>query len=230
VTVVLADDHQVVREGLRLLLEAQPDLSVVGEASDGLQAADLVDQLKPDVLVVDLVMPGLGGLDVARDVKRRSPKTRVVVLSMHSSDSFVLQALKNGASAYVLKDSSAAELVQAIHTVVAGRRYLSPPLSQNAIDAYVKRSEGTELDLYETLTSREREVLHLAAEGFGNSTIGDRLGISHRTAETHRAHLMEKLRLRNTADLVVYALRRGLLLEAPPDPPSGPKPGSESKG
>jgi two-component system response regulator NreC len=219
-TVVLADDHHVVREGLRLLLEAQPDLSVVGEASDGLQAADLVDSLKPDVLVVDLIMPGLGGLDVTREAKRRSPKTRIVILSMHSSDSFVLQALKNGAAAYVLKDSSGAELVQAIHTVLAGRRYLSPPLSQKAIDAYVERAEGTEADLYETLTTREREVLHLAAEGLGNPAIGDRLGISPRTAETHRAHLMEKLDLHNRTDLVVYALHRGLVLGGLPDPPS----------
>jgi DNA-binding NarL/FixJ family response regulator len=225
-TVVLADDHQVVREGLRLLLEAQPDLSVIGEASDGLQAADLVNGLKPDVLVVDLIMPGLGGLDVAREVKRRSPKTRIVILSMHSSDSFVLQALKNGASAYVLKDSSAAELVQAIHTVLAGRRYLSPPLSQKAIDDYVRRAKGTEAGLYETLTTREREVLHLAAEGLGNPAIGRRLGISPRTAETHRAHLMEKLGLRSTAALVLYAVQRGLVLDTPSDRPSaGRQPG-----
>jgi two-component system response regulator NreC len=229
-TVVLADDHQVVREGLRLLLEAQPDLSVVGEAADGLQAADLAERLKPDVLVVDLIMPGLGGLDVAREVKRRSPKTRIVILSMHSSDSFVLQALKNGASAYVLKDSSAAELVQAIHTVLAGRRYLSPPLSQKAIDAYVKRAEGTEVDLYETLTIREREVLHLAAEGLGNPAIGERLGISPRTAETHRAHLMDKLGLRNTAALVLYALHRGLVVGTPPDAPSVSRSKGESEG
>jgi two-component system, NarL family, response regulator NreC len=219
-TVVLADDHQVVREGLRLLLEAQPDLSVIGEASDGLQAADLVSGLKPDVLVVDLIMPGLGGLDVAREVRRRSPKTRIVILSMHSSDSFVLQALKNGASAYVLKDSSAAELVQAIHTVLAGRRYLSPPLSQKAIDDYVKRAEGTEAGLYETLTTREREVLHLAAEGLSNPGIGRRLGISPRTAETHRTHLMEKLGLRSTAALVLYAVQRGLVLGTPSDRPN----------
>jgi two-component system, NarL family, response regulator NreC len=229
-TVVLADDHQVVREGLRLLLEAQPDLSVVGEAADGLQAADLAERLKPDVLVVDLVMPGLGGLDVARETKKRSPKTRIVILSMHSSDSFVLQALKNGASAYVLKDSSAAELVQAIHTVLAGRRYLSPPLSQKAIDAYVKRAEGTEVDLYETLTIREREVLHLAAEGLGNPAIGERLGISPRTAETHRAHLMDKLGLRNTAALVLYALHRGLVLGTPPDAPFVSRSKGESEG
>lgn len=228
-TVVLADDHQVVREGLRLLLEAQPALSVVGEASDGLDAADLVERLKPDVLVVDLVMPGLGGLDVAREVKRRSPKTRIVILSMHSSDSFVLEALKNGASAYVLKDSSAAELVQAIKTVLAGRRYLSPPLSQKAIDDYVKRAQGTEAGLYETLTTREREVLHLAAEGLGNPAIGERLGISPRTAETHRAHVMEKLGLQNTAALVLYALHRGLVLAKTPDPRPGARlPGDDN--
>jgi DNA-binding NarL/FixJ family response regulator len=223
VTIVLADDHQVVREGLRLLLEAQPGFSVVAEASDGLQAVELVDTLKPDVLVVDLVMPGLGGLDVAREARKRSPETRIVILSMHSSDSFVLQALRNGAAAYVLKDSSAVELIQAIHTALAGRRYLSPPLSQRAIDDYVKRAEGTEVDLYETLTTREREVLHLAAEGLGNPAIGERLGISPRTAETHRAHLMDKLGLRNRTDLVVYALKRGLVLGAPPnpDPPQG---------
>ncbi len=229
-TVVLADDHQVVREGLRLLLEAQPDLSVIGEASDGLQAADLVTRLKPNVLVVDLIMPGLGGLDVAREVKKRSPKTRIVILSMHSSDSFVLQALKNGASAYVLKDSSAAELVQAIHTVLAGRRYLSPPLSQKAIDDYVKRAEGTEAGLYETLTTREREVLHLAAEGHGNPAIGRRLGISPRTAETHRTHLMEKLGLRSTAALVLYAVQRGIVLGTPSDRPAAARTEGDRKG
>jgi two-component system response regulator NreC len=222
VTIVLADDHQVLREGIRLLLGARPDFAVVGEASDGLEAADLVESLKPDVLVADLLMPGLGGLDVAREARRRSPKTRVVILSMYSSDSFVLQALRNGASAYVLKTSSAAELVQAIHTVLEGRRYLSPPISQKAIDDYVKRAEGTESDAYETLTTREREVLHLAAEGLGNPAIGKRLGISPRTAETHRSHLMEKLGMHSRTDLVVYALRRGLVLGDPSDTPSLP--------
>jgi two-component system, NarL family, response regulator NreC len=217
-TVVLADDHQVVREGLRLLLEGQPDMTVVGETSDGLQVADLVERLKPSVLVVDLIMPGLGGLDVAREVKRRSPKTRIVILSMHSSDAFVLQALRNGASAYVLKSSSAADLVQAIHEVLAGRRYLSPPLSDKAIAAYVKRAEAGEVDIYETLTTREREVLHLAAEGLSNPAIGDRLGIGSRTAETHRAHVMQKLGLRSKTDLITYALNRNLLPGSPPSP------------
>jgi two-component system, NarL family, response regulator NreC len=214
-TIVLADDHQLVREGLRLLLEGQPGFSVVGETSDGLQVAELVGRLKPDVLVVDLVMPGLGGLDVAREVARRAPRTRIVILSMHSSDAFVVQALRSGASAYVLKDSSGEELVRAIRQVLAGRRYLSPPLSENAIQAYVKRAEGAEVDIYETLTSREREVLHLAAEGLGNPAIGERLGISPRTAETHRAHVMQKLGLRTRTDLIMYAIKRGLLPAQP---------------
>jgi two-component system, NarL family, response regulator NreC len=214
-TIVLADDHQVVREGLRLLLDSQPGMTVVGETSDGLQVADLVERLKPNVLVADLVMPGLGGLDVAREVKRRSPKTRVVILSMHSSDAFVLQALRNGASAYVLKSASSADLVQAIHEVLAGRRYLSPPLSDKAISAYLLRAEAGEVDIYETLTLREREVLHLAAEGLGNPAIGDRLGISPRTAETHRAHVMQKLGLKNRTDLITYAFGRNLLPRSP---------------
>jgi two-component system response regulator NreC len=217
-TFVLADDHQLVREGLRLLLEGQPGFSVVGETSDGLEVAELVTRLKPDVLVVDLVMPGLGGLDVAREVSRRAPRTRIVILSMHSSDAFVVQALRSGVSAYVLKDSPGAELVLAIRQVLSGRRYLSPPLSENAIEAYVKRAEGAEVDIYETLTTREREVLHLAAEGLGNPAIGERLGISPRTAETHRTHVMQKLGLRNRTDLIVYAISRGLIPAHPPGP------------
>ena len=226
-TVVLADDHQMVREGLRLLLEGQPGLSVVGETSDGLQVADLVERLKPNVLVADLIMPGLGGLDVTREVKRRSPKTRIVILSMHSSDAFVLQALRNGASAYVLKSSSAADLVQAIHEVLAGRRYLSPPLSDKAIAAYVERAEAGEVDIYETLTSREREVLHLAAEGLSNPAIGDRLGISPRTAETHRVHVMQKIGLKGKTDLIIYALNRSLLPGSPPGLPPARKGGGD---
>ena len=228
-TFVLADDHQLVREGLRLLIEGQPGYTVVGETSDGLQVADLVTRFKPDVLVVDLVMPGLGGLDVAREVARRAPRTRVVILSMHSSDAFVVQALRRGASAYVLKDSPGAELLQAIRQVLAGRRYLSPPLSENAIEAYVKRAEGAEVDIYDTLTPREREVLHLAAEGLGNPAIGERLGISPRTAETHRMHVMQKLGLRTRTDLIVYAINRGLLpaqvaaLPTPPVRDGGPR-------
>lgn len=210
-TIVLADDHQVVREGLRALLEVQPDFSVVGEAADGLEAASLVERLKPHVLVVDLMMPGLSGLEVTRQVRQRSPQTHVVILSMYSTESYVLEALRNGAAGYVIKSSSAADLVSAVREVVAGRRYLSPPLSERAINAYVKKAEATTLDPYETLTTREREILHLVAEGYTSAEIGDRLSISPRTVETHRANLMRKLGLETQTDLIRYALQRGII-------------------
>jgi two-component system, NarL family, response regulator NreC len=215
--IVLAEDHGVVRQGLRALLEKEPGFTVVGEASDGLQVADLVERTRPDVLVLDLVLPGLGGLDVAREVARRSSRTRIVILSMHASEAFVVQAFRSGASAYVLKDSSAAELVRAIGEVLAGRRHLSPPLSDKAIEVYVARAKEGEVDVYERLTTRERQVLHLTAEGLSNPAIGERLGISPRTAQTHRAHVMEKLGLRTRRDLIVYAVTRGLFPEPPAD-------------
>lgn len=211
ITIVLAEDHHVVRQGLRSLLEGEADFSIVAEAADGLKTVELIDRLKPDVLVADLIMPGLNGLEVTRQVRERSPQTRVVILSMHASEAYVLQALKNGAAGYVLKDSSAAELVHAIREAVAGRRYLSPPLSERAIEVYLQKAVGSALDPYETLTEREREVLHLAAEGYGNAEIAERLSISPRTAETHRANLMRKLDLHNQTDLIRYALRRGIL-------------------
>jgi two-component system, NarL family, response regulator NreC len=210
--ILLADDHRVVREGFRALLESEPDFEIVGETGDGLEAVRLVEQQKPHVLVVDLMMPGLNGLEVARQVTQRSPRTRIVVLSMHANEAYVLEALKNGASAYVLKDASAAELVRAVREAVAGRRYLSPPLSEPAIDSYIERARNSDsLDLYDTLTNREREVLQLAAEGHTNGEIAGRLFISPRTVETHRANVMHKLGLRSQTELVRYALQRGIL-------------------
>ena len=185
-TIVLADDHKVVRQGLRAVLEANPSFRVIGEAGEGLETTRLAERLRPDVLVLDLMMPGLSGLEVTRQVKKRSPKTHVVVLSMHRDESYVLEALKNGAAAYVLKDSSVEELVRAVVEAVAGRRYLSPPLSQSAIDAYVQRASTATRDRYDSLSSREREVLQLAAEGHTNAEIGKRLFISPRTVEIHR--------------------------------------------
>ena len=210
-TIVLADDHKVVRQGLRAVLEANPSFRVVGEASEGLEATRLAERLRPDVLVLDLMMPGLSGLEVTRQVKKRSPKTHVIVLSMHRDESYVLEALKNGAAAYVLKDSSVEELVKAVIEAVAGRRYLSPPLSQSAIDAYVQQASVATGDRYDSLSSREREVLQLAAEGHTNAEIGKRLFISPRTVEIHRANMMQKLGLRNQTDLIRYALKRGIL-------------------
>ena len=210
-TIVLADDHHIVRQGMRALLEAEPDFRLVGEAGDGLETVQLVERLRPDVLVLDLMMPGLNGLEVTRQVGKRSPQTRVVILSMHANEAYVLEALRNGAVGYVLKDASVTELVQAVREVTAGRRYLSPPLSERAIDAYVGRAKEATLDRYETLTDREREVLHLVAEGCTNAAIAARLSISPRTAETHRANMMRKLGLHTQTDLIRYALRRGII-------------------
>ena len=210
-TIVLADDHQVVRDGLRILLEAERDLSVVGDAGDGLAAVQLVDRIKPDILLLDLMMPGLNGQEVARKVRKCSPQTRVVVLSMHSSDPYVMEALRNGAAGYVLKDASGADVIHAVREVMAGRRYLSPPLSERAIDAYQERTKSAGLEKYDMLTAREREILQLVAEGRTNSEIAGRLGIGLRTAETHRTHVMRKLHLRTHTDLVRYAIERGII-------------------
>ena len=210
-TIVLADDHHVVRQGLKTLLEIEPDFSVIGETADGLAVSNLVDDLQPDVLVVDLIMPGLNGLDIIQQVAHRSAHTQIVVLSMHANEAYVSEALRNGASAYVLKGSSAADLVQAVRQVMAGQRYLSPPLSKQAIEAYEQKIKDTPLDAYHTLTPREKAVLLLVAEGHTSGEIAARLSISSRTVETHRRNLMRKLDLQSQADLIRYALRRGLL-------------------
>lgn len=211
VTLLLADDHAVVRLGLRRLLEAEPDFRVVGEVDDGLQVLPEVERLHPDVLLLDLVMPSLNGLEVILQVKKHAPETRVVVLSMHANEAYVFGALRNGAAAYVLKGENGSKLVEAIRTVLAGHRYLSPPLSERAIQTYVDKAEGLPPDVYDALTAREREVLHLAAEGRHNAEIAERLCLSRRTVETHRASVFQKLGLRSQTDLVRYALRRGII-------------------
>jgi two-component system response regulator NreC len=211
VSIVLADDHHIVRKGLRALLESEKDFRVIGEATDGLDTVKIVSDLTPDILVLDLMMPGLNGLDVARQIRQRGLKTRVVVLSMHANEAYVLEALKNGVSGYVLKNADMAEIVGAIRQVVAGSRYLSPPISDRVINSYVQRAQESTLDIYDTLTDREREVLQLAAEGLGNGEIAARFSISPRTVETHRAHLMKKLDLHSPADLIRYALKRGII-------------------
>jgi len=210
-TIVIADDHTVVRAGLRALLVPESDLCIVGEAADGLQALDLVRRLQCDLLIVDLMMPGLNGIDVAREVSRRWPQTRVIVLSMYALESYVLEALRAGVAGYVLKDSTARELVHAIREVLVGRRYVSPPFSERALELYMERTRDSALDPYDTLTSREREVLHLAAEGHTNAQIAERFVISPRTVEVHRANVMRKLGLFSQGDLIRYALKRGIL-------------------
>jgi DNA-binding NarL/FixJ family response regulator len=211
-TIVLVDDHQMVRQGLRALLEAEPDFNVVGEAGSGLEAIALVERIRPQVLIVDLMLPDLSGLEVTRQVAERFPQTRIVVLSMRSVESYVLEALSNGAYAYVLKASSAADLVHAVRETLAGRHYLSPPLSERAIRTYAASAAKIASEPYETLTSREREVLHLAAQGFTNAEIAARLSISPTTVATHRSGLMRKLGLHSQTDLVRFAIQKGIIL------------------
>jgi two-component system response regulator NreC len=210
-TIVLADDHQVVRSGLRALLESDLGAQIIGEASDGLEALQLVEQLQPAVLLVDLMMPGLTGLEVARRVRQRAPHVRVVVLSMHAAESYVREALHAGAIGYVLKESPAAEVIQAVRAAMDGRRFLSPALSERLIDAYIQQSNATTDDPYDLLTDREREVLHLAALGHSASEIADRLVLSARTVENYRAGVLRKLDLRNQTELVRYAIKHGII-------------------
>jgi DNA-binding NarL/FixJ family response regulator len=218
VRIVLADDHNVVRQALRLLLETETRFTVVGEAADGLEAVALAERLRPDLLVVDLMLPGLNGIDVARHVTKRAASRRVLVLSMHMTEAHVLDALRSGVRGYVRKDASASDLLRAVAEVSDGHLYLSPPFSDKAIEAYRERAERAASDPYEQLTAREREVLQLAAEGRGNTEIGKRLGVSPRTVESHRAALKRKLGLAREADVVRYAIRRGLVpLDFDPD-------------
>jgi len=211
VTVVLADDHPIVRQGLRHLFEAQPNMKIVGEASDGLQAVQLAEKFKPNVLILDIMMPGLNGLEVLRQVRERSPESCKIVLSMQSADVYVVEALKAGALGYVLKDTGPSELLNAVQQVLQGQRYLSPKISERLIEVLIQTTEKVPADPYQSLTNREREVLQMAAEGLTSSEIAKRLSISPRTAELHRGRMMNKLSLHSQTELIRYALKRGIL-------------------
>jgi two-component system, NarL family, response regulator NreC len=210
-TILLADDHTIVRRGLRAMLAAEEDFDIIGEATNGLEVADLVERLQPNVLVLDIMMPGLNGLEVTRKVSKRSPGTRIVILSTYSNEAYVFEALRSGAAGYVLKAASTAELIQAVRAVMAGGRYLSHPLSDLAIEAYLKKTVPSPVDLYSTLTAREQEVMKLTVQGSKMTEIATYLAISTRTVETYRANFMRKLNLRSQADLIRYALQRGIL-------------------
>ncbi len=201
----------MVRQGFRLLLAAQKDLQVVGEAGDGLEAARLVEELQPNILVLDLMIPRLHGLDLLRRIRKDSPKTKGIVLSMHDDEPYIMEALRSGAKGYVLKGGSAAELVTAIRTVLAGRRHLPADLADKVLAAEMENRDTANLDAFDTLTKRERVILQLAAEGHTSPEVAGKLFISPRTAEKHRANLMRKLSLRSQTDLVRFAIRRGLL-------------------
>ena len=211
VSIMVADDHEIVRQGLRLLLQNEPDFGVVAEVADGVEAVRHLEQAQPDVLVADLRMPGLDGLEVIRQAAHVSPQTRVIVYSMYADESYVLEALKLGAVGYVPKSAPTEELLRAIREAVAGRRYLSPPLSEHVISAYLRSAGASEPDPLDCLTRREREVMHLAAQGLTNAQIAESLAISARTAETHRGRMMRKLGLGSQAELGRLAGELGLL-------------------
>lgn len=208
-TLVLADDHPFVRQGLRAVLQAEKDFHLLGEAENGLDAVRLVERLRPQLLIVDLMMPGLNGLQVTREVSKTG--TQVVVLSMQADEPYVLEALRNGAKAYVMKDAPPQELIFALREAAAGRRYLSSPLTERAVELFRKASLEVPMDAYETLSDREREVLQLTAEGLSSTQIAERLFISARTVETHRINLMRKLGLHNQTEMIRYAVRRGIV-------------------
>ena len=210
VTIVLADDHVVVREGLRLLLESDPKFKVVGEAADGLEAIELVKRLKPKVLIVDLMMPGLDGLETTRRVLRLKSKTRVVLLTVYGDEAYLLDALGSGAAGYVVKESCGADLFQAIHDVVAGRRYLSPLLSEESTRRYLKKFKSALRKLSDTLTTRERKVLQLVLQGATSCDIGARLRISLRTVESALANFVKKLGPDARPDLIRHGVKRGV--------------------
>jgi two-component system response regulator NreC len=210
-TILLADDHALVRQGLRVLLGEEPEFNVIGEAGSGLEAIRRCNELKPDVLVLDIMLEDVSGIEVARQVKESSPHTAVVVLSMYGDKKHVLEALQAGAKAYVVKKSVSSELVQAVREALVGRRYLGPSLADVVVDAYLEKAESGPADPYDSLSNREREVVHLAAHGYTNAEIAERLCISRRTVETHRANAMRKLGLGNHTELLRYALQRGIL-------------------
>jgi DNA-binding NarL/FixJ family response regulator len=213
IRILLADDHAVVRDGLRALLDRQPDLTVVAEASDGRECIQLAEEHSPDVVMMDVAMPNMNGIEAARRIVAAHPATAVVVLSMHLDESYVLQSLRAGAKAYLLKDSPREDVLEAIRSAANGRSFLSRKVSRMLQQDYIEQLQSKGLDdSYELLTDREREILQLLAEGRANKEVANLLNISPTTVETHRGHILRKLSLHGTADLILYAVRKKIIL------------------
>jgi len=212
IRILLADDHTVVRDGLRALLEKQPDMTVVAEASDGRDSIRLAEEQSPDVVVMDIGMPSLNGIEATRRILAANPRTAVVMLSMHQDESYVLRSLKAGAKGYLLKDSLRGDVIDAIRAVAQGRSFLTRKVRLMLQEDYVRHMESRGLeDSYDLLTDREREVLHMVAEGKSNKEVAGSLNISPTTVETHRSHILQKLGIHSVPELIFYAVRKGIV-------------------
>jgi DNA-binding NarL/FixJ family response regulator len=210
--VLLGDDHTIMRHGLRKILEERPEWEVVAEVGDGREALRQVEALHPDVAVLDIAMPLLNGIEATRQITRKFPDTGVLILSMHSNEAYVTQALQAGARGYLLKDSAGTDLIEGVEAVAEGKSFFSPAVARLMLDDYVRRlADKGVVDRYDSLSDREREILQLIAEGHSNKEVAELLSISTTTVETHRAHILHKLDVHNTAELVLYAVRKGLI-------------------
>jgi DNA-binding NarL/FixJ family response regulator len=212
IRILLADDHTVMRDGLRALLEKQADMAVVAEAADGHECVRMAEEQAPDVVVMDIGMPNMNGIEATRRIAEEQPRTAVVILSMHQDESYILRALKAGAKGYLLKDSLRADVLEAIRTVAAGGRFLTRKIGRMLQEEHVRLLESRDLeDTYELLTDREREILQLVAEGKANKEVAQVLHISPTTVETHRTHILQKLGLHSVPELILYAVRKGII-------------------
>ena len=210
IKIILVDDHKLVRQGLRSLLESHPDFEVVGEAANGQQALQLMEELSPDIAFMDVMMPDLNGIEAAKIARQRGYKTKLIFLSMHTNSSYVVRALQSGAMGYVLKDSDFTEILQAIQSALDGRRYLSTSIASEVLEIFLN-DNGDKIDLLDVLSTREREVFQKIAEGSTNAVIAEKLTLSVRTVEAHRAHIMTKMRFSSQAELVRCAIQQGLI-------------------
>jgi DNA-binding NarL/FixJ family response regulator len=212
VRILLADDHGIVRKGLRFLLERQPDMEVIGEASDGREAARLAEELDPNVVIMDIAMPLLNGIDATAQIVKRNPRIGVIMLSMHSDEGYLVRVLTAGAKGYLLKDAAETDVVRAVQTVVQGKPFFSPQIAQTLLEDYMRQLQQRGLeDSYDLLTSREKEILQLLAGGKSNKEVASLLNLSVYTVETHRANLMQRLNLHSTAEIVLYAVRKKII-------------------
>ncbi|ACN15516.1 TRAP-type C4-dicarboxylate transporter, periplasmic solute-binding protein [Desulforapulum autotrophicum HRM2] len=213
IKVLVAEDHTIVRKGLCSLLYSEPDIEVVGEAENGREAIKMVEELAPDVVLMDISMPELNGMDATRQLKKKYPDVKILILSMHSTEEYIFETLRAGASGYLIKRSAPTDLIKAIHAAHAGDCFLSPSISKKVIKNYVQQKQGLSLEPrgLDLLSAREREVLQLIAEGHANREIAGHLYISPKTVEAHRNHIQKKLGLNGTAELTKYAIRKGLV-------------------